>query len=68
MIELHRLASTPEAFHLNPDLIVMAEGHPDVVLTLTTGTKIVVAESVEEVVDAVRTWRAAVLTEAMALH
>jgi flagellar protein FlbD len=65
MIQLHRLASTPEAFHLNPDLIATVEGHPDVVVTLTTGTKVLVAETVEEVVAAVRRWRIDVLTEAL---
>ena len=45
MIRLHRLGSTYEPFHVNPDLIATVEGHPDVVLTLTNGTKLVVAES-----------------------
>ena len=50
MIRLHRLGSTYEPFHVNPDLIATVEGHPDVVLTLTNGTKLVVAESADEIV------------------
>jgi flagellar protein FlbD len=59
MIELHRLGQ-PEPFHLNPDLIVTVEAHPDSVITLATGTKIVVAESPGEVSDAVRDWRVSI--------
>jgi flagellar protein FlbD len=65
MIRLHRLGSSYEPFHVNPDLIATLEGHPDVVLTLTNGTKIVVAESDDEVVAAVRRWRIDVMTEAL---
>jgi flagellar protein FlbD len=65
MIRLHRLGSSYEPFHVNPDLIATLEGHPDVVLTLTNGTKIVVAESDAEVVAAVRRWRIDVMTEAL---
>ncbi len=65
MIRLHRLGSSYEPFYVNPDLIATMEGHPDVVLTLTNGTKIVVAESDDEVVTAVRRWRIDVMTEAL---
>ena len=65
MIRLHRLGSSYEPFYVNPDLIATMEGHPDVVLTLTNGTKIVVAESDDEVVAAVRRWRIDVMTEAL---
>ena len=57
MIQLHRLGRTPEPFHLNPDLIVTIEAHPDTVVHLTTGTNLVVCESPDEVVAAVRSWR-----------
>ena len=51
MITLHRLGhTTAEPFHLNPDLIVTVEATPDTVITLTTGAKVVVAESPERVV------------------
>ncbi len=36
-------------------------------LTMATGTHIVVAETADEVVDAVRSWRASVLTASRAL-
>jgi flagellar protein FlbD len=61
MIRLHRLGLTPQPFHLNPDLVLTVEAHPDTVVTLTTGSRYVVTESPEAVADAVRTWRASVL-------
>jgi flagellar protein FlbD len=57
MIQLHRLGRTPEPFHLNPDLIVTIEAHPDTVVHLTTGVNLVVTETPEEVVAEVRSWR-----------
>jgi flagellar protein FlbD len=63
MIVMHRLGQS-EPFQLNPDLIVTVEAHPDTVVTLATGTKIVVAESPEEVSDAVRDWRVSIVNEA----
>jgi len=65
MITLHRLGHAAEQFHLNPDLIVTVEANPDTVLTLTTGTKVVVAEPPERVVQEIREYRAAVLAEAL---
>ena len=65
MIRLHRLGSSYEPFHVNPDLIATVDGHPDAVVTLTNGTKIVVAETPEEVAAAVRRWRVDVMAEAM---
>ena len=60
MIELHRLGHQSEPFLLNPDLILTVEAHPDAVITLATGGKIVVAESPEEVADRVRDWRVSI--------
>lgn len=65
MIVLHRLAHQEERFFLNPDLIVSIEAHPDCVITLTTGTKMLVCESPEEIAEAVRVWRASVLGVAL---
>jgi uncharacterized protein YlzI (FlbEa/FlbD family) len=65
MIRLHRLGTTYEPFHINPDLIATVEGNPDVVVTLTNGTKLLVAESTDEVVGAMRRWRVDVMAEAM---
>jgi flagellar protein FlbD len=67
MIQLHRLAHEPEPFHVNPDLIATIEAAPDCHVTLTTGTKLIVAETVEEVVDAVRDWRVSILAAALSL-
>jgi flagellar protein FlbD len=63
MIELHRLGQ-PEPFHLNSDLIVTVEAHPDTVITLATGTKVLVAESPDEVSERVRDWRVSITNAA----
>ena len=63
MIELHRLGQ-PEPFRLNPDLIVTVEAHPDTVITLATGTRVVVAESPQEISDLVRDWRVSITNAA----
>ena len=65
MIALHRLAHPDEPFYLNPDLIVSLEAHPDTVIALSTGAKVLVAESPDVILDAVRTWRASILSTAM---
>jgi flagellar protein FlbD len=50
---------------LNPDLISTVEAHPDTVVTLTTGVKIVVAETPREIAEQVRAWRADILRDAL---
>jgi flagellar protein FlbD len=65
MLTLHRLGHAAEPFHLNPDLIVTVEANPDTVITLTTGTKIVVAEPPERVIQQIREYRVAVLAGAL---
>ncbi|HSF25925.1 MAG TPA: flagellar FlbD family protein [Actinomycetes bacterium] len=55
-------------FALNPDLLERAEATPDTVVTLVDGTKFVVTESVGEVIDRVRDYRASVLAQAQALE
>jgi flagellar protein FlbD len=52
---------------VNPDLIERAEPTPDTVLTMIDGHKIVVAESVDDVVELVRAWRASVAAQAYSL-
>jgi len=59
MIMLSRLNGLP--FALNPDLVERAEATPDTVLTLCDGSKVLIGESVEELVDRIRTYRAQVL-------
>jgi flagellar protein FlbD len=66
MITLHRLGHAVEPFQLNPDLIMTVEANPDTVITLTTGTKIVVAEAPDRVADDVRCYRIDVLAGALA--
>jgi flagellar protein FlbD len=65
MLTLHRLGHAAEPFHLNPDLIVTVEANPDTVITLTTGTKIVVAEPPDRVIQQIRDYRVAVLAGAL---
>jgi flagellar protein FlbD len=65
MIALHRLGHAEESFHLNPDLIVTVEGTPDTVVHLSTGTRMLVTETPEEVAAAVREWRSSVLAAAV---
>jgi flagellar protein FlbD len=57
MIRLHKLSHDREPFHLNPDLIATVESHPDTMLHLTTGVRVAVAETVDEVVAKARDWR-----------
>jgi flagellar protein FlbD len=65
MITLNRLGHTDEPFQLNPDMIVTVEANPDTVIALTTGAKVVVAETPEEVAAAMHEHRAAVLSDAL---
>jgi uncharacterized protein YlzI (FlbEa/FlbD family) len=65
MIRLHRLGHATEDFHLNPDLIASIEATPDTVVTLTTHTKLIVGEAPEEVIAAIRAWRASILESAL---
>ena len=60
MIMLSRLNGLP--FALNPDLVERAEATPDTVLTLCDGSKLVIGESVEELVTRVRDYRASILS------
>ena len=60
MIMLSRLNGLP--FALNPDLIERAEATPDTVLTLCDGSKVLIGESVEELVRRVQLYRAQVLS------
>jgi flagellar protein FlbD len=66
MITLHRLGHKLEVFYLNPDLIFTVEATPDTVITLTTGVKIVVAETPQRVAAEVKAYRIEVLSGTMA--
>ena len=49
---------------VNSDMIKFIENTPDTVITLVSGEKIVVLESVAEVMDAIMRFRARVMAEA----
>lgn len=65
MIMLSRLNGAP--FALNPDLIERAEATPDTVLTLCDGNKLLIGETVEELVQRVREYRSLILSRADAI-
>jgi flagellar protein FlbD len=65
VIRLHRLSARAEGFYLNPDLIVAIDSTPDTVLTLTTHQKVLVADSPEVVVNAIKEWRSSILGTAI---
>ena len=55
MIELTRLNGVK--FSLNPDLIELIETTPDTVISLTTGRKLIVKESRQEVKNLVLSYK-----------
>src|SRR5215212_12228350 len=55
MITLTRFSGS--VFALNSDLIERVDSTPDTVITLVDGTKYVVTEGLQEVVDAIREYR-----------
>jgi flagellar protein FlbD len=59
MIPLTRLNG--EHVAINPDRIERADITPDVVLTMTDGSKYVIAESLDELIDRIRLFRASIL-------
>jgi len=59
MIKLKRLNG--KGFVVNCELIQYLEETPDTVITLTTGTKIVVAETVDEIIEKVIEYKASIL-------
>jgi flagellar protein FlbD len=52
------------AFLLNPDLIERADCTPDTVVTLVDGTKYVIAESLSDLAEKVRVYRASIIVAA----
>ncbi len=65
MVRLHRLGDSGAEFDLNPDLVLCVEATPDTVISLATGAKMVVSESPDAVVAAVREWRVGILERAL---
>jgi len=66
MIPLTRL--TGAQFALNPDLVERVDCTPDTVITLVDGTKYLVSESLEEVLDLVLDYRARIVAGASAFE
>ena len=60
MVEVTRF--NKEAIVVNADLIEMIEAAPDTVITMTTGKKLVVSESKEEIVDKVIKYKQRILS------
>ena len=59
MINLTRLNDSKIV--INSELIEFVEAIPDTIVTLTTGQKIMVKESVEEIVDMVKEYKRSIL-------
>jgi flagellar protein FlbD len=59
MITLTRFKTNDHEFVLNADLIETIEQTPDTVITLTNGKKLIVSESMDEVVRLVMEYRRA---------
>ena len=66
MISLTRLTGAP--FALNPDLVERVDCTPDTVITLVDGTKYLVGESLDDVVDSVLGFRAQIIALAGAFE
>jgi flagellar protein FlbD len=64
MISLTRFNSG-ERIAINPDLIERIEEIPDTVVTMTNGNRHVIGESIDEITDKIRSFRASQLTLAM---
>ncbi|EGO63156.1 flagellar FlbD family protein [Acetonema longum] len=60
MIKLTRFKSQDDDFVLNAELIETIDETPDTVITLTNGKKLIVAESMDEVVRKVMDYRRAI--------
>lgn len=63
MIEVTKL--NDEKFVLNAELIKTVEETPDTVITITTGNKYIVKESVEDVIKKVVTYKKKIFTSFM---
>lgn len=62
MLQLTRLSGP--VFALNPDLIERAEATPDTVVTLVNGSKYVIRESLDELLELVRAYRVGLVVAA----
>ena len=62
VLQLTRLSGP--LFALNPDLIERAEATPDTVVTLVNGSKYVIRETLEELVELIQAYRADIIVAA----
>ena len=62
MVTLTRI--TGAQFALNPDLIERVDCTPDTVITLVDGTKYLVSDSLDDVIDSVLDFRARIVSAA----
>jgi flagellar protein FlbD len=62
VLQLTRPGGPP--FALNPDLIEKAEATPETVVTLISGTRYVICESLEELSELINTYRAQIIATA----
>ena len=60
MIEVTKLSG--QKILVNPDLLEIVEETPDTVITLTTGKKIIVKESRQEIKNLVKSYRRDIFT------
>jgi flagellar protein FlbD len=67
MIPLHRLTQPERPVYVNPDLIQAVESTPDTVIALTNGSKLVVSESAESVIELICGWRASIYARALGI-
>lgn len=65
MIEVSRLNGS--IYFINPDLILTLEATPDTVITLTTGEKLMVRESPQELIDRFVTFKRRIVCELPAI-
>jgi flagellar protein FlbD len=66
MISLTRFHSG-ERIAINPDLIERIEETPDTVVTMANGNRHVIGESIDEITEKVRVFRASLLSLAMTM-
>jgi flagellar protein FlbD len=59
MIKLTRIGGS--VFVLNSDLVERVDATPDSVITLVDGKTYVVADSLDEIIDAIRTYRSEII-------
>ena len=65
MIPLHRLTHPDNPLYINPDMIQAVESTPDTVIAMTNGSRLVVAESADRVIELICGWRASIYARAL---